>query len=96
MTPFMQLERHKEFLDVAEQAEIEREQWIDDETQRLLQHFPDTLAEFRHWRLHPDVISCCQGLNVDEPYRDFIWQLAHLQATENYNLQVLLRWEEPA
>ena len=96
MMPFVQLERHQERLDAEEQAAIEKEQWIDDETERLLQHFPDSLSEFCHWRLHPDVKKCCYGSGVDEVFRDFIWQLAHLQATDNYNLQVLLRWEEPA
>jgi len=96
MMPFVQLERHKELLDAEEQFIIEKEQWIDDETQRLLQFFPDSLHDFRHWRLHPEVLKCCSGLKTDEPYDDFIWQLAHLQATENYDLQVLLKWEDPA
>ncbi|MCA1176670.1 MULTISPECIES: host nuclease inhibitor GamL [unclassified Pantoea] len=94
MIPYIQLERHKDKLDQEEQAAIKKEQWIDDETDRLMQHFPGALTEFCHWRLHPDVMICCYGSKADEVFNDFIYQLAHLQAIENYILQVELRWEE--
>lgn len=92
---FIQLERRKEQLDAEEQAAIEKEQWIDDEAARLLTFFPDTLDEFKGYRLHPQASKCCSSVKANEEYRDFILNLAYLQANENYDLQVLLKWEEP-
>lgn len=96
MTPFIQLERHQDMLDAAEQAAIEKEQWIDDEAARLLACFPDHLYLFRHWNVHPEVKKCCNHPEADEEYLSFIRNLAYLQATYNYDLQVLLGWEEPS
>lgn len=96
MNHFIQLERRQEALNAEEQAAIEKEQWIDDETERLLNQFPDKLAEFRHWRLTPDIQKCCSHREADQHYHDFVWHLAHQQAIENYDLQVLLGWEDPA
>lgn len=96
MTPYALLERHKDLLDVQEQEAIRKEQWIDDEALRLLSCFPDHLYLFRHWNLHPEVKKCCAHLEANETYIDFITKLAYLQATRNYELQVVLGWEEPA
>jgi hypothetical protein len=93
--PCIQLERRKEQLDAEEQAAIEREQWIDDEAARLLVSFPDTLNEFRLPQLHPQACQCCSGTRANAEYQDFILNLAYLQANQNYDLQVLLKWEEP-
>lgn len=95
MMPYIQLERRKEQLDAAEQAAIEKEQWIDDEAARILKCFPDRLSEFRSVQLHPQVSRCCSGTSANAEYHDFILNLAYLQANENYDLQVLLKWEEP-
>ncbi len=95
MTPYVHLERRKEALDAEEQAAIKKEQWIDDETERLMRQFPDQLADFRHWRQPQDVMKCCGHRNANEHYCDFIWHLAHQQAADNYDLQILLGWEEP-
>ncbi len=96
MMPFIQLERHKDMLDAAEQAAIEKEQWIDDEAERLLSCFPDHLYLFRAWNVHPEVKKCCASAGADDAYRNFILNLAYLQAEQNYDLQVVLGWEEPA
>lgn len=95
MMPFIELERRKEQLDAEEQDAIRKEQWIDDEAARLLTFFPDTLDEFRASLLHPLASKCCFGRKANEEYWDFILNLAYLQANENYDLQVLLKWEEP-
>ncbi|KHJ69701.1 hypothetical protein QU24_02265 [Pantoea rodasii] len=95
MMPYTQLERRKDQLDAAEQAAIEKEQWIDDEAARLLTCFPDKLSEFRPSQLHPQASQCCTGASANAVYQDFILNLAYLQANENYDLQVLLKWEEP-
>ncbi|WP_182057732.1 host nuclease inhibitor GamL [Pantoea sp. ME81] len=96
MMRFLQQERHKESLDTAEQAAIEKEKWIDEEAARLLSHFPDRLYEFRYWRLHPEVLKCCRNIHADDPYLTFIAHLAYLQARDNYDLQVVLGWEDPS
>lgn len=96
MMPFIQLEHHQDKLDAAEQAAIEKEQWIDDEAERLLGCFPDHLYLFRHWNVHPEVKNCCARTGADDAYRDFILRLAYLQAEHNYDLQVVLGWEAPA
>ncbi|WP_315316076.1 host nuclease inhibitor GamL [Pantoea vagans] len=96
MTPFALLERHKDYLDAQEQEAIIKEQWIDDEAQRLLACFPDHLHHFRHWNLHPDAMKCCAHPEAGEEYISFITNLAYLQAARNYELQVVLGWEEPA
>ncbi|MGV2880656.1 host nuclease inhibitor GamL [Pantoea vagans] len=95
-TPFALSEIHKDFLDTQEQAEIDKERWIDDEAQRLLSYFPDHLHYFRHWNLHPEVRKCCAHPEAGEEYVSFISALAYLQAARNYNLQVELGWEATA
>lgn len=95
MMPWIQLENRQQELDAEEQAAIEREQWIDDEAARLLSFFPLSLDEFRRIPLHRALTKCCAGAKADEEYQDFILNLAYLQAEENFNLQVLLKWEEP-
>lgn len=92
--PFIQLERRKERLDAKEQAIIDKEHWIDDEAARLLNCFPETLSEFRSVQLPPQAIQCCTGASANAEYQDFIHNLAYLQAHENYDLQVLLKWED--
>lgn len=94
MMPYVQLERRKEELDAEEQASIKKEQWIDDEAARLLAYFPDSLADYRHTCLHPLALTCSCGPRAQEEYRDFILNLAYLQAQENYDLQILLNWED--
>lgn len=89
-------ERHKDFLDTQEQDAIRKEQWIDDEAQRLLNCFPDHFHQFRHWNLHPDAMKCCTHPEAAEEYISFIRNLAYLQAERNYDLQVVLGWEEAA
>ncbi|MBA2817032.1 host nuclease inhibitor GamL [Candidatus Pantoea persica] len=96
MMSFTQLERRQEQLDAEEQAAIEKDQWIADEAERLLYFFPEQLYAFRHWNLHPEVKSCCACKGADNTYQDFILRLAYLQAERNYDLQVVLGWEEPA
>lgn len=96
MMRFRQHDRYKEQTDAAEQAAIEKEQWIDDETARLLSHFPDRLYEFRYWRLHPEVLKCCRNIHADAPYLNFIAELAYQQAKDNYDLQIVLGWEAPS
>ncbi|MET3817094.1 MULTISPECIES: host nuclease inhibitor GamL [unclassified Pantoea] len=96
MIPFALHEQHKDFLDAQEQEAIEKERWIDDEAQRLLACFPDYLHQFRHWNLHPEVKKCCAHPEADETYIGFITNLAYLQATRNYDLQVALGWEAPS
>lgn len=96
MNPYLIEDRNKDIMDARFQAEIEKEQWIDDETDRLLQCFPDSLNEFRHCRLSPDVLKCCYHPSSDEHYRNFIWHLAWEQAKHNYDIQILLGWEEPS
>lgn len=95
MTAYVQLERPSHPLDAAEQAAIVKEQWIDDEAARLLSFFPPSLTTFCHFRLHPQASKCCQGGHANEEYQDFILNLAYMQANENYDLQVVLNWEEP-
>lgn len=96
MMHFIQSDRVKDYDDANEQEAIQKELWIDDEAARLLSHFPDQLYEFRCWRLHPEVMKCCRNLSSDEPYRAFITELAYQQAKDNYDLQVVLGWEEPS
>ncbi|MBZ6387424.1 MULTISPECIES: host nuclease inhibitor GamL [Pantoea] len=96
MMPFIQLERRKEALDAEEQAAIEKEQWIEDEAERLLTFFPEQLYAFRHWNAHPEVKNCCACEGADDAYQDFILRLAYLQAGHNYDLQVVPAREEPA
>jgi hypothetical protein len=95
MMPFALLEQHKDQLDAQEQEAIRKEQWIDDEAQRLLNCFPDDLYQFRHWNLHPEVLKCCTHPDASEEYIGFIRNLAYLHAARNYDLQVQLGWEEP-
>lgn len=95
MMPFALLEQHKGQLDAQEQEAIRKEQWIDDEAQRLLNCFPDHLYQFRHWNLHPEVLKCCTHPDASEEYIGFIRNLAYLHAARNYDLQVQLGWEEP-
>lgn len=95
MMPFALLEQHKDQLDAQEQEAIRKEQWIDDEAQRLLNCFPDNLYQFRHWNLHPEVLKCCTHPDASEEYIGFIRNLAYLHAARNYDLQVQLGWEEP-
>ncbi|TDS67713.1 hypothetical protein C7434_3451 [Pantoea sp. PNA 14-12] len=92
--PCALLELHKDHLDAQEQEAIRKEQWIDDEAERLLSCFPDYLYLFRHWNLHPEVKKCCAHPEADEEYISFIRNLAYLQAARNYNLQVVLGWED--
>lgn len=96
MMPFIQLERRQEALDAEEQAAIEKEQWIEDEAERLLTFFPEQLYAFRHWNAHPEVKNCCACEGADDAYQDFILRLAYLQAGHNYDLQVMPAREEPA
>lgn len=96
MMPFIQLERRKEELNAEEQAAIEKEQWIEDEAERLLTFFPEQLYAFRHWNAHPEVKNCCACEGADDAYQDFILRLAYLQAGHNYDLQVVPAREEPA
>lgn len=96
MMRFIQQDRVKQLRDAAERAAIEKEQWICEEAERLLMHFPDHLYEFRYWRLHPEAMKCCRNINAGDPYRAFITQLTYLQAKDNYDLQVVLGWEEPS
>lgn len=95
MMPFALLEQHKDQLDAQEQEAIRKEQWIDDEAQRLMNCFPDHLYQFRHWNLHPEVLKCCTHPDASEEYIGFIRNLAYLHAARNYDLQVQLGWEEP-
>lgn len=84
MMPYIQLERRRDELSAEELATIKKEQWIDDETARLIQRFPPQLAGFRHWRQDPEVKACCEQAGADDVYQDFIWKLAFLQAQRNY------------
>ncbi|MDT8849383.1 host nuclease inhibitor GamL [Pantoea dispersa] len=84
MMPFIQLEHRRQELSEEEQQIIKKEQWIDDETARLLQRFPPYLSGFRHWRQDAEVKACCEQADAEEAYQYFIWQLAYGQAQRNY------------
>lgn len=84
MMPTVQLEHRRHALSAEEQDIIKKEQWIDDETDRLLQRFPAYLSGFRHWRQDAEVRACCEQAEAEVAYRDFIWKLAYGQAQRNY------------
>lgn len=84
MMPFIQLEHRRQELSEEEQQIIKKEQWIDDETARLMQRFPPYLSGFRNWRQDAEVKACCEQADAEEAYQYFIWQLAYGQAQRNY------------
>jgi len=84
MMPYVQLEHRRHELSAEEQDIIKKEQWIDDETERLLQHFAPRIVAFRQMWQDAEVRACCEQADAEEAYQDFIWKLAYGQAQRNY------------
>jgi len=89
MNAYAIYDRVQQQKDAEEQAEAERQEWVDKETARILAFFPDSLMDFRSINLPDEVREATHAPAAAEMYADFAWQIANNQAVTNYQLKQL-------